>query len=106
MICGIIKVEVSVIAEPKARLITLTETLIILHIAKTEFNNCFIIHLFVLQSKYKNLLASVTCFVFICSIFCSALSAHIALGSGGISLSFLYIRQFVAMDTPFVRFFA
>jgi hypothetical protein len=31
---------------------------------------------------------------------------NIALGSGGISLSFLYIRQFVAMDTHFVRFFA
>ncbi len=33
VICGIIKVEV-----------TLTETLIIPHITKTEFNNCFIIH--------------------------------------------------------------
>jgi hypothetical protein len=33
--------------EAKARLITLTE--IILHITKTEFNNCFIIHLFVLN---------------------------------------------------------
>jgi hypothetical protein len=39
-------------AEPKARLITLTETLIILHIAKTEFNNCFIIHLFLLN-RYR-----------------------------------------------------
>ena len=47
MICGIIKV--------KARLITLTETLIILHIAKTEFNNCFIIHLFVLN-RYRLLI--------------------------------------------------
>ena len=37
VICGIVIVEVSVI-------ITLTETLIIPHIAKTEFNNCFIIH--------------------------------------------------------------
>ena len=60
-----------IVFEPKARLITLTETLIILHVAKTEFNNCFIIHLFVLQSKYKNLPTSVTCFVFICSILCS-----------------------------------
>ena len=40
MICGIIKFEVSV-AETKARLITLTKTLIIPHITKTEFNNCF-----------------------------------------------------------------
>ena len=31
-------------AETKARLITLTKTLIIAHITKTEFNNCFIIH--------------------------------------------------------------
>ena len=31
-------------AETKARLITLTETLIIPHITKTGFNNCFIIH--------------------------------------------------------------
>ena len=31
-------------AETKARLITLTKTLIIPHITKTEFNNCFIIH--------------------------------------------------------------
>ena len=47
MICGIIKVEVSVISRAEGEAdITLTETLIILHIAKTEFNNCFIIHLF------------------------------------------------------------
>ena len=32
-------------AELKAGLIKLTETLIIPHITKTEFNNCFIIHL-------------------------------------------------------------
>ena len=37
------------------RPITLTETLIILHIAKTEFNNCFIIHLFVLN-RYRLLI--------------------------------------------------
>ena len=30
--------------EPKARQITLTESLIILHITKTESNNCFSIH--------------------------------------------------------------
>ena len=84
MICGIIKVEVSVISRAE--------------------------HLFVLQSKYKNLPTSATCFVFMLfvlfSVAITALSAHIALGSGRISLSFLYIRQFVAMDTPFVRFFA
>ena len=43
MICTIINAEVFS-AEPKVRLITLTETLIILHITKTEFNNCFIIN--------------------------------------------------------------
>ena len=31
-------------AEPKARMITLTETSIIFHITKTESNNCSIIH--------------------------------------------------------------
>ena len=40
MISGIIKVEVS------ARLITLTETLIIPDITKTKSNHCFIIHCF------------------------------------------------------------
>ena len=69
MICGIIKVEVSVISLGSAD--NAYRDLDNLHITKTEFNNCFIIHLFVLQSKYKNLPASVTCFVFICSIFCS-----------------------------------
>ena len=39
MISGIIKVELSV----RLRLITLTETLIIPDITKTESNNCFII---------------------------------------------------------------
>ena len=46
-ISGIIKVEVTVISlSRRLRLITLTETLIILDIAKTESNNCFIIHCF------------------------------------------------------------
>ena len=45
VICRIINVEVRVFSEPKARLISLTETLIILHITKTESHNCFIIHL-------------------------------------------------------------
>ena len=47
MISGIIKVEVCVISR-RLRLITLTETLIIPDITKTEStcNNCFIIHCF------------------------------------------------------------
>ena len=45
VISGIIKVAVSVISRSRRlRLITLTETLIIPDITKTEFNNCFIIH--------------------------------------------------------------
>ena len=46
VISGIIKVEVSVISRSRSRrlrLITLTETLIIPDITKTESNNCFII---------------------------------------------------------------
>ena len=43
VISRIIKVEVRVISR-RLRLITLTETLIILDIQKTESNNCFIIH--------------------------------------------------------------
>ena len=47
MISGIIKVEVSVISRSRRlRLITLTETLIISDITKTECNNCFITHCF------------------------------------------------------------
>ena len=46
-ISGIIKVEVTVISRSRRlRLITVTETLIIPDIAKTESNNCFIIHCF------------------------------------------------------------
>ena len=41
VISRMIKVEVRVV---RLRLITLTETLIILDITKTESNNCFIIH--------------------------------------------------------------
>ena len=45
VISRIIKVEVMVISRSRRlRLITLTETLIILDITKTESNNCFIIH--------------------------------------------------------------
>ena len=47
VIFGIINFEVSVISRNrKLRLITLTETLIISDITKTESNNCFIIHCF------------------------------------------------------------
>ena len=45
VISRIIKVEVRVISlSLRLRLITLTESLIILDITKTESNNCFIIH--------------------------------------------------------------
>ena len=45
VISRIIKVEVRVISQSRRlRLITLTDTLIILDITKTESNNCFIIH--------------------------------------------------------------
>ena len=45
VISRIIKVEVRVISRSRRlRLITLTETFIILDITKTESNNCFIIH--------------------------------------------------------------
>ena len=45
VISRIIKVEVRVISRSRRlRLITLTETLIILDITKTSSNNCFIIH--------------------------------------------------------------
>ena len=45
MISRIIKVKVGVISwSRRLRLITLTETLIILDITKTESNNCFILH--------------------------------------------------------------
>ena len=45
MISRIIKVEVRVISRSRRlRLITLTDTLIILDIPKTESNNCFIMY--------------------------------------------------------------
>ena len=45
VISRIIEVEVGVISRSRRlRLITLTETLIILDITKTESNNCIIIH--------------------------------------------------------------
>ena len=51
VISGIIKVEV--------RLITLTETLIIRDITKTESNNCFIIHCFE-ENNDKRIIAAIT----------------------------------------------
>ena len=49
------KVEVKVISRSqRLRLITLTETLIILNITKTESNNCFVIHyMFLLHNNTK-----------------------------------------------------
>ena len=55
MISGIIKVEVSVISRSRRlRLITLTETLIILDITKTESNNCFIIQAILIFFYYRS----------------------------------------------------
>ena len=51
VISGIIKVKVSVISQ-RLRLITLTETLIVPDITKTESNNCFIIDYFE-ENKHK-----------------------------------------------------
>ena len=53
VISGIIKVEVSVISRSRRlRLITLTETLIIPDITKTESNNCFIILYLPVNSQF------------------------------------------------------
>ena len=60
MISRIIKVEVRVISRSRRlRLITLTETLIILDITKTESNNCFIIHCFE-ENNDKRIIAEIT----------------------------------------------
>ena len=60
VISGIIKVEVSVISRSRRlRLITLTETLIIPDIIKTESNNCFIIHCFE-ENNDKRIIAAIT----------------------------------------------
>ena len=60
VISGIIKVEVSVISRSRRlRLITLTETLIIPDITKTESNNCFIIHCFE-ENNDKRIIAAIT----------------------------------------------
>ena len=60
VISGIIKVEVSVISRSRRlRLITLTETLIIPDITKTESDNCFIIHCFE-ENNDKRIIAAIT----------------------------------------------
>ena len=60
MISGIIKVEVSVISRSRRlRLITLTETLIIPDITKTESNNCFIIRCFE-ENNDKRIIAAIS----------------------------------------------
>ena len=60
MISGIIKVKVSVISRSRRlRLITLTESLIIPDITKTESNNyCFIIHCFE-ENNDKRIIAAI-----------------------------------------------
>ena len=58
MISGIIKVEGSVISR-RLRLITLTETLIIPDITKTESNSCFIIHCFE-ENNDKRIITAIT----------------------------------------------
>ena len=58
VISGIIKVEGSVISR-RLRLITLTKTLIISDITKTESHNCFIIHCFK-ENNNKRIIAPST----------------------------------------------
>ena len=59
VISGIIKVEVSVISRSRRlRLITLTETLIIPDITKTESNNRFIMHCFE-ENNDKRIIAAI-----------------------------------------------
>ena len=53
-------VSLSVISRSRRlRLITLTETLIILDITKTESNNCFVIHCFE-ENNDKRIIAAIT----------------------------------------------
>ena len=59
-LCSHSDTEVSVISRSrKLRLITLTETLIIPDITKTESNNCFIIHCFE-ENNDKRIIAAIT----------------------------------------------
>ena len=67
VISRIIKVEVSVISlSLRLRLITLTETLIIPDITKTESNNCFIIHCFE-ENNDKRIIAAITVYCCPCT---------------------------------------
>ena len=80
VISGIIKVEVRVISRSRRlRLITLTETLIIPDITKTESNNCFIIHICFEEKTY--LLT-----YFLTSYFLTSLSANLTLLSVHLTL--------------------
>ena len=58
VISGIIKIKVSVFSR-RRRLITLTETLIIPDITKTESNNCFFTHCFE-ENNNKRIIAAIT----------------------------------------------
>ena len=80
VISGIIKVEVSVISRSRRlRLITLTETLIIPDITKTESNNCFIIHCFE-ENNDKRIIVAIT------EAILSSLSANLTLLSMHLTL--------------------
>ena len=81
MISGIIKVEVSVISRSRRlRLITLTETLIIPDITKTESNNCFIIHCFE-ENNDKRIIAAITVYFQTLNIDIAVRALDIALGN-------------------------
>ena len=81
VISGIIKVEVSVISRSRrVRLITLTETLIIPDITKTESNNCFIIHCFE-ENNDKRIIAATTVYFQICELDIAVRALDIALGN-------------------------
>ena len=85
MISGIIKVEVSVIRRSRRlrlrlRLITLTETLIIPDITKTESNNCFIIQCFKANNDKRTIAPNTVNFREPCSFF-AVRELDIALGN-------------------------
>ena len=81
VISGIIKVEVSVISRSRRlRLITLTETLIIPDITKTESNNCFIIHCFE-ENNDKRIIAAITVYFQTLNIDIAVRALDIALGN-------------------------
>ena len=81
VISGIIKVEVSVISRSRRlRLITLTETLIIPDITKTESNNCFIIHCFE-ENNDKRIIKAITVYFQTLNIDIAVRGLDIALGN-------------------------